>query len=233
MAPEPNRERSLRVSSTLVGLELGLPAPWTSPRTRRCRHGSTSNGRRPAGRRGGCRLDPWWAAPMRSQSDAGGMRLAHLTLNFGTGEAAPSDAQILNVGGSVARLDLAGWLKLSPAGQSARPLSDYLRTARFNVAELDYLGLAFRDVSLDLAVAEGGGLRVAVGGPNVAGTSSCAGAPILPSRGSCNSSGCILTRRRTPSRRMAARRTTVRRAAVQRRRAIRAASRQSIFMPRS
>jgi uncharacterized protein YhdP len=44
-----------------------------------------------------------------------------------------------------------------------------LRTARLNVAELDYLGLAFRDVSLDLAVAEGG-WRITVGGPNVVGT---------------------------------------------------------------
>jgi uncharacterized protein YhdP len=76
----------------------------------------------------------------------------------------------LNVGGTVARLDLAGWLRLNPAEKSARPISDYLRTARFNVAELDYLGLAFRDVSLDFAVAEGGGLHIAVGGPDAAGT---------------------------------------------------------------
>ncbi len=67
----------------------------------------------------------------------------------------------------MARLDLAGWLKLSPADKNARPLADYLSAARLDVAELDYLGLAFRDVSLDLAVAKGGGLRIAVGGPNV------------------------------------------------------------------
>jgi uncharacterized protein YhdP len=103
------------------------------------------------------------------QSDADGLRLARVALNFGTGESNSSDAQIVNVGGSVARLDLAGWLRLGAPDKNARPLSYYLRSARFDVAELDYLGLAFRDVSLDLA-ASAGSLRVAVGGPNVAGT---------------------------------------------------------------
>jgi uncharacterized protein YhdP len=73
------------------------------------------------------------------------------------------------VAGSVARLDLAGWLKLKPADKNAKPLTDYLRTARLNVDELDYLGLAFRDVSLKLAVTERA-LHIAVGGPNVTGT---------------------------------------------------------------
>ena len=102
------------------------------------------------------------------QSDANGLRLARVSLNFGTGEPAAGDAQIVNVGGSVARLDLAGWLRLSAPDKNARPLSYYLRSARFDVAELDYLGLAFREVSLDLAVSAGS-LRIAVGGPNVAG----------------------------------------------------------------
>jgi uncharacterized protein YhdP len=104
------------------------------------------------------------------ESDANGVRLARLALSFGAGESDSSRReQLVNVGGSVARLDLAGWLKLKPADKNAKPLSEYLRTAKLNVAELDYLGLAFRDVSLDLAVAEHG-LHIAVGGPNVAGT---------------------------------------------------------------
>jgi len=77
--------------------------------------------------------------------------------------------QNFNVGGSVGRLDLAGWLNLNVADKNAKPVSDYLRTARLAVAELDYLGLAFRDVTLDLAAAEGG-WRIAVGGPNVVGS---------------------------------------------------------------
>jgi uncharacterized protein YhdP len=103
------------------------------------------------------------------ESDANGLRLARLALSFGAGAANSNDPQLLNVGGSVARLDLAGWLKLKPTDRNARPLSEYLRKATLHVAELDYLGLAFRDVSLDLAVADGA-LRIAVAGPNVAGT---------------------------------------------------------------
>jgi uncharacterized protein YhdP len=68
----------------------------------------------------------------------------------------------------VQRLDLGGWLRLSTPDKDAKPLSYYMRTARLNVAELDYLGLAFRDVSLDLAVAERN-WRINVGGPNVIG----------------------------------------------------------------
>ena len=105
------------------------------------------------------------------QSGADGLRLARVALNFGSGESNSNDAQIVNVGGSVARLDLAGWLRLGAPDKNARPLSYYLRSARFDVAELDYLGLAFRDVSLDLA-ASAGSLRIAVGGPNVTGTIS-------------------------------------------------------------
>ena len=44
-----------------------------------------------------------------------------------------------------------------------------MRNAKLNVAELDYLGLAFRDVSLDLVVGERS-WRINVGGPNVSGT---------------------------------------------------------------
>jgi len=64
---------------------------------------------------------------------------------------------------------------LSPSGNNTKPMADYLRNARLNVAELDYLGLEFRDVSLDLSVAEGS-LHIAVGGPNVVGTITLPGA---------------------------------------------------------
>jgi uncharacterized protein YhdP len=53
-------------------------------------------------------------------------------------------------------------------GKDAKPLSYYMRGAKLNVAELDYLGLAFRDVSLDLLVSERS-WRINVGGPNVKG----------------------------------------------------------------
>jgi uncharacterized protein (TIGR02099 family) len=170
MAPEPSRERSLRVSSSLIGLEMRLPAPLDKPGDTPMPSWFEIQWPATGGPQGRLALGSVVSGSYALASDAGGVRLAQLALTFGEGESNSSDAQIVNVGGSVARLDLAGWLKLSPADKNARPLADYLSAARLDVAELDYLGLAFRDVSLDLAVAKGGGLRIAVGGPNVDGT---------------------------------------------------------------
>jgi uncharacterized protein YhdP len=73
------------------------------------------------------------------------------------------------LGGSVEKVDLAGWLKLSTPDKNAKPLSYYVRNAKLDVAELDYLGLAFRQVSLGLVVTDSS-LHIAVSGPNVSGT---------------------------------------------------------------
>ena len=171
MAPEPNRERSLRISSSLAGLEMKLPAPLDKAADVPMPSWFDIQWPAAGGPQGRLALGSVVSGSYALESDAGGVRLARLALSFGAGE---SDSyrreQRVNVGGSVARLDLAGWLKLKPADKNAKPLAEYLRTARLNVAELDYLGLAFRDVSLELAVAEGGVLRIAVGGPNVVGT---------------------------------------------------------------
>ena len=169
MAPEPNRERSLRVSSTLVGLAMKLPAPLDKPADTPMPSWFEIQWPANGGPQGRVALGSVVSGSYALESDTNGMRLAHLALNFGAGEPSSSDAQVFNVGGSVARLDLAGWLRLSPSGNGTKPTADYLRNARLNVAELDYLGLEFRDVSLDLSVAEGS-LHIAVGGPNVVGT---------------------------------------------------------------
>jgi uncharacterized protein (TIGR02099 family) len=169
MAPEPNRERSLRVSSNLLGLEMKLPAPLDKGADTPMPSWLEIQWPATGGPQGRLALGSVLSGSYGLESDANGMRLAHLTLIFGAGDSNSSDSQILNVGGSVARLDLAGWLKLNPGEKTAKPLSDYLRAAKLNVAELDYLGLAFHDVSLTLSVTEGS-LHVAVGGPNVVGT---------------------------------------------------------------
>ena len=169
MAPEPNRERSLRLSSTLAGLEMKLPAPMDKPADTPMPSWLEIQWPASGGPLGKIALGSVVSGSYALESDANGMRLAHLVLAFGAGDSSSSDAQVFNVGGSVSRLDLAGWLKLIPTDKSAKPLAEYLRTARLNVAELDYLGLEFRDVSLDFAAAEGG-LHIAVGGPNVVGT---------------------------------------------------------------
>ncbi len=169
MAPEPNRERSLRVSSTLAGLEMKLPAPLDKPADAPMPSWLEIQWPASGGPIGRLSLGSVLSGSYALESDAKGMRLARVALNFGGGESSENEAQIVNVGGSVARLDLAGWLKLQPADKNARPLADYLRSAKLGVAELDYLGLAFRDISLDLAITPGG-LNITVGGANVAGT---------------------------------------------------------------
>jgi len=169
MAPEPNRERSLRLSSSLVGLEMKLPAPLDKPADAPMSAWLEIQWPASGGAQGRLVLGSVLSGSYALESDAKGLRLAHVALNFGSGESSSSEAQIVNVGGSVARMDLAGWLRLKPTDKNARPLAEYLRSAKLGVAELDYLGFAFRDVSLDLAVTAGS-LRITVGGPNVDGT---------------------------------------------------------------
>src|SRR5450631_181732 len=169
MAPDPNRERSLHVISNLVGLEMKLPAPLDKTADTPMPSWFEIQWPATGGPQGRLSLGSVVSGTYALESDAAGLRLAHLALTFGAGEPISSDTQIVNVGGSVARLDLAGWLRLIPADKNAKPLSDYLRAARLNVAELDYLGVRFREVSLNLAVAEGS-MQIAVGGPNVTGT---------------------------------------------------------------
>jgi uncharacterized protein (TIGR02099 family) len=169
MAPEPNRERSLRVNTSLVGLQMKLPAPLDKPADTAMPSWLEIQWPAAGGTEGRLALGSVVSGSYALEPDANGLRLAHLNLSFGAGESSSNSAQIFNVGGSVARLDLAGWLKLGGPDKNTRPVADYLHAARLNVAELDYLGLAFRDVSLDLAASEGS-LHIAVDGPNVVGT---------------------------------------------------------------
>jgi uncharacterized protein YhdP len=168
ITPEPARERSLRLSSTLVGFEMKLPAPLDKDAETPLPSWLEIQWPASGGPQGSFALGSLVSSTFALESDQSGMRLGHASMSFGAGAATPSASQILNVGGAVERLDLGGWLRLSTPGKDAKPLSYYMRTARLNVAELDYLGLAFRDVSLDLAVAERN-WRINVGGPNVIG----------------------------------------------------------------
>ncbi|HEY2144673.1 MAG TPA: YhdP family protein, partial [Steroidobacteraceae bacterium] len=167
--PEPARERSLRVSSTLAGLEIKLPTPFDKAAAAPLPSVFEMQWPAVGGPRGSIALGSLVSSSYRLESGSGGMRLAHASVMFGGGEAAADEAQLIDVGGSIKRLDLAGWLRLSTPDKDAKPLSYYLHTARLNVAELDYLGLAFRDVALDLLVSERS-WRINSSGPNVAGT---------------------------------------------------------------
>jgi uncharacterized protein (TIGR02099 family) len=168
ITPEPARERSLRLSSTLVGFEMKLPAPLDKTAAAPLPSWLEIQWPASGAPQGSFAIGSLVSSSYALQSDQSGVRLAHASMTFGPDDTAPGESQILNVGGAVQRLDLGGWLRLSTPDKDAKPLSYYMRTARLNVAELDYLGLAFRDVSLDLAVAERN-WRINVGGPNVIG----------------------------------------------------------------
>jgi uncharacterized protein (TIGR02099 family) len=169
IVPEPARERSLRISSTLVGLDMKLPAPLDKSAAAPLPSWLEVQWPQVGGPQGSFAIGSLVSTTYSMDSDPSGMRLAHASMSFGGNDDNVGDSQILNVGGSVQRLDLGGWLRLSGSGgKDAKPLSYYMRGAKLNVAELDYLGLAFRDVSLDLLISERS-WRINVGGPNVKG----------------------------------------------------------------
>jgi uncharacterized protein (TIGR02099 family) len=169
ITPEPARERTLRISSALVGFEMRLPAPLYKAADTPLPSWFEIQWPAVGGPQGSLALGALLSGSYALESGPEGMRLAHVSMTFGAGESTAGDTQIVNVGGAVERLDLAGWLKLSTPDKNAKPLSYYMSSATLDVAELDYLGLAFRDVSLALAVTEGN-WRISVGGPNVIGT---------------------------------------------------------------
>jgi uncharacterized protein YhdP len=173
MASEPVRERSLRINSSLAGLALNLPEPLAKPAGLPLP--STVEIQWPAV--GGPQLRVTLGSVLRGQvnleSGANGPTLGRAAVTFGGGPSEPalSDAQVLNTGGKIERLDLGGWLKLYTPDKNTKPLANFLRSAKFEVARIDYLGLSFLDVAVDLAASDSG-LRIGVGGPNVAGTIS-------------------------------------------------------------
>ena len=169
IVPEPARERSLRLSSSLAGFELQLPAPLNKPAGTPMPSSLEIQWPANGGPQGRLALGSVVSGSYALDSGAEGLHLAHAALQFGTGDPGASGSQMINVGGAVERVDLAGWLKLSSPDKNAKPLAYYLRDAKLDVAELDYLGLAFREVSLNLAVADAS-WRIAVTGPNVTGS---------------------------------------------------------------
>jgi uncharacterized protein (TIGR02099 family) len=170
LAPEPARERSLRLTSSLSGLDLGLPAPLAKPAGRPLL--ATVDVLWPPG--GGMRVRGSLGSVVRGaatlDSDANGLKLGRTVITFGTApDTAASDGQIVSAGGAIGLLDLTGWLRLYRPEKNAKPLGSLLHAAKFEVGQIDFLGLSFMDVSLDLTASDGG-WRIGAGGPNVAGS---------------------------------------------------------------
>ncbi len=167
MAPEPSRERSVRISSSLAGLELGLPAPLAKP----------------AGSSMPTSVEVQWPAnttevrialasvvrgDLTLSGESGAAKITRAALWFGGGEPSSGDAPGMNMGGDIQELDLAGWLKLASSLKMQKPPAMSLRSAKLTVGQINYMGLAFRDVTLGLAQ-EDAGWRLVLDGPNVAG----------------------------------------------------------------
>ncbi len=169
LTPGPARERSLRMSGSLAGLALGLPAPLGKPPGRPMPSECDVRWPQSGGIEMRISLGSVLRAAVDMDSDGESMRLARAAVRFGTDEAAFSADQVVNVGGTIDQLDLAGWLKLAAPEPGAKPLSAYLHRAAAHVQRLDYLGLSFLDLDVDLDV-RAHGSSISVQGPNVAGT---------------------------------------------------------------
>jgi uncharacterized protein (TIGR02099 family) len=173
MAPEPARERSLRINGNLAGLELNLPEPLAKPSGRPMPSSVDIQWPPSGGPQVRMTLGSVLRAQLSLDSGANGPTLGRAAVIFGSASEPPalSDTQMVNTGGTIEHLDLAGWLKLYTPDKNAKPLSNFLRSAKFEVAQLDYLGFSFVDLSLDLAASDTG-WRVGLGGPNVVGNIS-------------------------------------------------------------
>ena len=173
LAPLPSRERWVRVSSNLAGLEIRLPAPLDKP----------------AGESWPATAQVEWlkgpGALLHAsvpgighgvlQWDAEG-RVERSALQFGEAPATTSSQNRLAVGGEVKILDLSGWLALrdSLRGSPASPahagpaLAELMQDASLSVGDLYFHALAFHDVQLALRV-NGPDLAVHVEGPQTQG----------------------------------------------------------------
>jgi uncharacterized protein (TIGR02099 family) len=169
MAPAPARERSLRVSGSLAGLELKLPEPLAKPYGRPLPSSLEIQWPADAGPQGRLAIGTVLRGALDMQPDPDGLRLAHAAIVFGTAEPVFSDTQILNLSGKIARLDLAGWQRLRTPDKNARALSYYLHSSKLDIGELDYLGLTFHNVALNLAAVDSR-WRLALDGPGMAGS---------------------------------------------------------------
>ncbi len=101
MAPDPQRERSLRISSSLAGLELKLPEPLAKPAGSALP--SSVDVQWPQS--GGAQLRVALGSVLRGAltlgADANGPKLERAAVTFGAAEPTFSDTQTVNVGGNI------------------------------------------------------------------------------------------------------------------------------------
>jgi uncharacterized protein (TIGR02099 family) len=173
LAPDPAREREVHLSASLSGLEVSLPAPLAKPSGRTWPSWVDIQWPSGGGMRVNLALGPVLRGAFITVSDGEGsaQRLTQAAVMFGDADPVFSDAQLVNIGGSIDRLNLTGWLQTLTPDKSGPPLTDYLRTANLQIAEVDFIGFTFHSVALGLA-ARADRWHIAVDGPELAGTIS-------------------------------------------------------------
>lgn len=173
LAPDPARERSLHVTGSLAGIDVAWPQPLSKPYGRPLP--SSLDIQWPSV--GGSQINIGLGSILRgvfvfeSDPDSDSSRLTHAAVMFGEADPVFSDTQLVNVGGRIERLDLGGWLRLITPDNSGKPLTYYLHTADLEIGTVEFIGLLFRDMNLNLS-ARGDRWHFAVAGPNLAGTIS-------------------------------------------------------------
>jgi uncharacterized protein (TIGR02099 family) len=172
LSTDPERDRSLHLTGSLAGLQLQLPEPLSKPAGTALPSWADIDW--PA--TGGTHVNFGVGDVLRGRivlDPDGGVGNAHLqsaAFMFGGADPVPNDTQIVTIGGHADRLDLDGWIKtFAPVEKGDRPLTAYLHTASLAVGELDYLGLRFRDLTINI-FARPDHWRVNVAGPELAGS---------------------------------------------------------------
>ncbi|HEX4151534.1 MAG TPA: YhdP family protein [Steroidobacteraceae bacterium] len=178
IAPEPARDRSLSVSSTLQGLDLKLPAPLTKAPEALMPTSVAIQWPASGGEELRLTLGSVLRGAMMLDSGSTGPKLVRAAITFGEGEPVFSDAQAVNIGGTIGELDLAGWLELwgAPTGSAAvgrgsPALAAYCRAAKFEVGKIDFLGSSFSQVAVSVSQ-DDGAWSIRTSGPSIEGSIS-------------------------------------------------------------
>ena len=148
LVPGSSHERWVRATSNLTGLEINLPQPFAKPADRPMPmfvHVEWPRTFATVIRAG---LNPVVRGVLEFDSSGDETRFARGTVMFGTETPVLAPASGLKIGGTVNRVDLPAWFS-SRGPRSALPsIAGYLDEVKVKVEEIDFEGLAVRDVNV-------------------------------------------------------------------------------------
>lgn len=161
-----------RLESNLVGLGARLPAPLEKAPGKSARLVFEQQGLGNGTRRSDLQYGNTVSAAWLSSSTPAGHQLARGEINFG-GKAQVPEAPGMRIAGSLASLDLGGWLGVLPQGEGGKAAG--ISAIDLNLASLDMMGRRFNDIALKGGL-KGNLLRVAVTGREMSGNLTYRGA---------------------------------------------------------